>query len=132
MPMLKPITVTTSTFALTRDHYGATIYLARAGGIAFTLPAPDVQARFKFVIKTSPTSNCTISTNGGADIIVLSVNELETDTTEDGPSDDNADVVTFIANVALKGDHIDFTCDGTNWYAIGQTVADGAVTSGTT
>lgn len=129
---MQPISVTTSTFTLTKAHSMADIYLNRAGGIAFTLPAPDVGIKYRFIIGTSPTSDCTISSSGGADIIVLSVNELETDTGDDGPYDDNADVVTFKANVALIGDFLDFHCDGTKWYARGQTNADGAITSGTT
>lgn len=129
---MQPISVTSATFTLTKAHAFTELYLNRAGGIAFTLPAPDVGIKYRFIIGTSPTSSCTISSNGGADIIVLSVNELETDTTEDGPYDDNADVVTFVANVALIGDFLDFHCDGTKWYARGQTNADGAITSGTT
>lgn len=132
MPNYKPISVTTATFSITKYHSGSTFFLNRAGGIAFTLPAPANGLNFKFKIATAPTSDCTISSNGGANIIFVSVNELETDTTEDGPSDDDADVVTFKANVALKGDSLDFDCDGTSWYCRGQVIADGAVTSGTT
>lgn len=133
MPMLmEPISVTTSTLTLTANHAGTTLYLNRAAGIAFTLPAPDAGLVYEFVVGTAPTSNCTISSNGGADIIVVSVNELETDTGDDGPSDDNADVVTFVANVAVVGDYLRMTCDGTKWYAVGQVKADGALTSGTT
>lgn len=130
----EPISVTTATFAVTKAHAGAQLFLNRAGGIAFTLPSPTnlKGSRFQFIIGTSPTTDCTISSYNGDNIIVLSVNELETDSTEDGPSDDNADVVTFKANVALIGDFLDFYCDGTKWYARGQTIADGAITSGTT
>jgi hypothetical protein len=130
--MYEPISVTAATFAITAAHHNATFYLNRAGGIAFTLPAPDGGLAFKFVIGTAPTTDCTISSNGGADIIVLGVNELEVDTGDDGPYDDNADVVTFKANVAIVGDFLDFTCDGTKWYVRGQTNADGGVTSATT
>jgi hypothetical protein len=129
---MEPIVVTSATMTLTRHHAGASIFLDRAGGIAFTLPEPDAGLVYEFIVKTAPTTNCTISTSGGSNIIVLSVNELETDTTEDGPSDDDADVVTLVANVALPGDYLRFTCDGTKWYAKGQVRADGAVTSGTT
>lgn len=129
---MEPISVTTATFTLTDAHSGTTLFLNRAGGIAFTLPAPDAGLTYDFVIGTANTSDCTISSNGGANIIVVSVNELETDTTEDGPWDDNADVVTFVANLGSVGDYIHFKCDGTYWYGRGQVKLDGAVTSGTT
>lgn len=132
MANMEPISVTTATFTLTKAHSNTDIYLNRAGGIAFTLPAPDGGLEYNFIIGTAPTTDCTISSNGGSDIIVLSVNELETDSGDDGPYDDNADVVTFKANVAVVGDFISFRCDGTKWYGRGQTNADGAVTSGTT
>lgn len=132
IPPLQPISVTSATMALTKAHAHTELYLNRAGGIAFTLPAPDVGLKYRFIIGTAPTTDCTISTAGGADIIVLEVNELEVDTSDDGPYDDNADVVTFKANVAVVGDFLDFHCDGTKWYARGQTNADGGITSGTT
>ncbi len=129
---LEPISVTSATFTLTKDHAGTEIFLNRAGGIAFTLPAPDAGLKFKFIVGTAPTTNCTISTSGGDNIIVLGVNELEVDTSDDGPYDNDADVVTFIANVAVVGDFLDLYCDGTKWYGRGQTNADGGITSGTT
>lgn len=129
---MQPISVTSATFTITKAHNGVDFYLNRAGGIAFTLPEPNAGLKFRFIIGTSPTTDCTISTNGGADIIVLEVNELEVDTGDDGPYDTDADVVTFKANVAVLGDYLDFHCDGTKWYARGQTNADGGVTSGTT
>lgn len=131
--LLEPISITSATFSLTKDHLaGGEIFLNRAGGIAMTLPAPDAGLSARIIVGTSPTTDCTISSAGGADIIVVSVNELETDTGDDGPYDDNADVVTFKANVALVGDFLVVSCDGTKWYMQGQTNADGAITTGTT
>jgi hypothetical protein len=129
---MEPISVTSATFALSKAHSGTEIFLNRAGGIAFTLPVPDAGLRYRFIIGTAPTSDCTIASNGGADIIVLGVNELEVDTGDDGPYDDNADLVSFKANVAVVGDFLDLYCDGTKWYGRGQTNADGGVTSATT
>lgn len=118
---------------LTALDSGMTFFLALATGFTVTLPAPAAGLRYKFFVATAPTSNgYLIVTNGGANIIILSVNELETDTTEDGPSDDNADTVTLVANLASLGDVLEFECDGTYWYAVGQTKLDGAVTSATT
>lgn len=127
------VEVVTETNVITASESGKTFFLDAVAGFLSTLPAPAAGLEYTFIVKTAPTSNgYTIATNAGADIIVITVNELETDTGDDGPSDDNADLITFVANVALQGDRIDFKCDGTNWYAMGQTIADGAVTTATT
>jgi len=122
----------TATNVITAAESGKTFFLDAVAGFLSTLPAPAAGLEYTFIVKTAPTSNgYTIATNGGSDIIVITVNELETDTNDDGPSDDNADLITLVANIALPGDRIDFRCDGTKWYAMGQTVADGAVTTAT-
>lgn len=124
----------TATNVLTAAETGKTMFLSAAAGFLTTFPTPAAGLRYKFIVKTAPTSNgYTFTPSGGtADIIVVSVNELETDTTEDGPWDDNADLVTLVANVSVQGDFLDVYCDGTKWYMIGQTNADGAVTTATT
>ena len=127
---LAEVVVTTN--VITAEESGKTFFLSLAGGFTSTLPAPALGLRYRFIVKTAPTTAYIIATSGGADIMVVSVNELETDTTEDGPSDDNADVLNFVANTALPGDTVDIFCDGTLWYAIGQTRADGAITTATT
>ena len=121
-----------TTNVITAAETGTTYFLDLADGFTSTLPAPAIGLRYKFIVKTAPTTAYIIATNGGADIMVVSVNELETDTTEDGPSDDNADTFNFVANIALPGDFVDVYCDGTKWYLLGQTRADGAVTTSTT
>jgi len=73
-----------------------------------------------------------IVTNGGADIIIGGINELEVDTGDDGPYDANADTVNLVASVAVVGDWIEMVSDGTSWYMTGQTNADGGVTTSTT
>jgi hypothetical protein len=124
-------TVTTTNVILASES-GKTFFLDAAGGFTSTLPAPAAGLEFSFVVKTAPTTAYVIATNAGSNIIVITVNELETDTGDDGPSDDDADTVNFVANVALPGDRIDFKCDGVKWYAAGQVRADGAVTTSTT
>ena len=125
--------LTAATKVLSATDSGKTFFLSKADGIAVTLPALAAGLRFTFIVQTSVTSTgYTIATNGGADVIAVSVNELETDTGDDGPYDDNADLVTLVANLAVIGDRLDFYCDGTLWYCIGQTKNDGAVTSATT
>lgn len=124
--------IVATTNVITAAETGTTFFLNLAGGFTSTLPAPALGLRYRFIVMTAPTTNYVIATNGGANIMVVSVNELETDTTEDGPSDDDADTLNFVANVALPGDYVDVFCDGTKWYALGQTRADGAVTTSTT
>jgi hypothetical protein len=125
-------TVITTNVILASES-GKTFFLDLAAGFTSTLPAPAAGLEYSFIVKTAPTGAAyVIATDGGANIIVITVNELETDTTEDGPSDDDADTVNLVENIALPGDRIDFKCDGTKWYAMGQTRADGAVTTSTT
>jgi hypothetical protein len=129
-PSAVEVVVTTNVIAASES--GTTFFLDLAGGFTSTLPAPAAGLRFKFIVKTAPTTAYIIATNGGANIMVVSVNELETDTTEDGPSDDDADTINFVANTALPGDFLDVFCDGTKWYCLGQVRADGAITTSTT
>ena len=119
---------------ITADESGKTFYLSRFGGVQCTLPAPFLGARFKFVIETAPTwgGGYTIITDSGADIMIGGINELEVDTSSDGPYDANADKFIFAANVAIVGDYVEFESDGTSWFYHGQTNADGGVTTATT
>jgi len=117
---------------LTAADSGRTFFLDLAGGFTVTLPAPVLGFKSRLIVKTAPTTAYVVVTAGGANIMVVSVNELETDTTEDGPSDDDADTINFVANVALPGDFVDVYCDGTKFYMLGQSRADGAVTTSTT
>jgi hypothetical protein len=114
------------------EESGMTFFLGVAGGFTVTLPAPARGLRYTFIVSVSPTTAYIIATNGGADIGVIGVNELEVDTSDDGPYDVDADAISFVANVAVIGDYLDFWCDGTKWYARGQTNADGGITSATT
>lgn len=132
--MMPRTSVVSAAFVMTADDMcGQTYFLSLAAGFAITLPAPQLGMRCKFIVATAPTGgDYAIGTNGGANIGVVSVNELETDTTEDGPSDDDADAIALKANLAAKGDYLDVYCDGSFWHVIGQTRLDGAVTTATT
>ncbi len=117
---------------LTSDDNGKTFFLGLAAGFTVTLPAPSAGCRFKFVVSVAPTTAYVIATNGGADILIGGVNELEVDTGDDGPYDDNADQIDFVASVAVVGDYVEMISDGTSWYFTGQTNADGGITTATT
>jgi hypothetical protein len=114
------------------DDNGKTFFLGLVGGFTVTLPAPAAGCQFKFIVSVAPTTAYIIATNGGADIMIGGVNELEVDTADDGPYDANADVINFVASTAVVGDFIEMVSDGTSWYFNGQTNADGGVTTATT
>lgn len=124
--------VVITTNVITADESGKTFYLSLAGGFTSTLPAPALGLKFKFIVAVAPTTAYIITTNAGADILIGGVNELEVDTSDDGPYDDNADTVNFVASVAAVGDFIEMESDGTSWYFNGQTNLDGGVTTSTT
>ena len=124
--------VLTAASTLTASQSGSTFFLDLAGGFTTTLPAPADGLRYKFIVKTAPTTAYIIVTNGGADIMIGGINELEVDTSDDGPYDANADTFNFVASVAVVGDWVEMISDGTSWYYTGQTNADGGVTTSTT
>lgn len=117
---------------VTAAETGTTFFLGLAGGFTTTLPAPAAGLRYKFVVSVDPTTSYVIVTNGGADIMKGGVNELEVDTADDGPYDNNADTLNLVANIAVVGDWVEFISDGTSWFFTGQTNADGGVTTSTT
>lgn len=122
----------TAANTLTSAECGKTMTLNSATEFASTLPAPVAGCYFKFIVKAAPSgASYTIVTNGGADIMIGGVNELEVDTADDGPYDNNADTITLVDSVAVVGDYIEMISDGTSWYFNGQTNADGGVTTST-
>ena len=129
---LRAVEVVTTTNVIDASESGTTYFLNLAGGFTSTLPAPAAGLHFKFVVATAPSTAYIIATNGGADILIGGVNELEVDTNSDGPYDNNADVINFVASVAVVGDWVEMISDGTSWYFTGQPNADGGVTTATT
>jgi len=113
---------------------GKVFFLNLAGGFTVTLPsiaAAGAGWNCKFVVKTAPTTAYIITELAASDtdkIITNGINELEVDTTEDGPTNTGHTTVTLAANVAIAGDYVSFLCDGANWFCTGQTAADGGVT----
>ena len=85
------------------------------------------------VVKTAPSgANYVISEKASSDtnkIIVNGISELETDDGEDGVYNAGCTFFNFIASAAVAGDWVELLCDGTNWYATGQTNADGGITA---
>jgi len=122
--------ITTKT--LTAADSGKTLYLDLAGGFTTTLPAPAAGLKYKFVVKTAPTTAYILVTNGSANIMIGGINELEVDTADDGPYIANGDTLNFVASTAVVGDYVDMESDGTSWYFHGQAKADGGISLAST
>ncbi len=109
--------VVITTNIITADENGKTFYLSLAGGFASTLPAPALGLRFRFVVKTAPTTAYTIGTNAGDNVMFGMMVERAGGAGVAGAA---RDVFNFVANQAIVGDWVEFYCDGTNWYYHGM------------
>jgi len=96
-----------------------------------TLPSvaeAGVSWNCQVIIGTNCTSNSYIiteKTTVDTDVIVSQINELETDTGDDGPSNTGHTTLTMGNATDQKGDFFNIFCDGTNFYVYGQTALDG-------
>jgi hypothetical protein len=121
----------TATNTITADEGGKIFYLNSATEFVSTLPTASTAAGMvvTFVIKAAPSgADYTVSTgNSHEDVLYGLVQESETDTTEDGPTAQAQDRINFKDGVAVIGDYVTLSCDGTNWYVQGMTAADGGI-----
>lgn len=121
--------ILTETKTVTAAENGTVFFLESATEFATTLPKPLLGLHYRFIVTAAPSSaDYTIVTNGGDNIIQGMVLEADTDTGDDGPTDQNGDTITFVDGVAVAGDWVALIADGTNWYVSGMTAADGGVT----
>jgi len=125
----------TAAVSLSPGDSGKVFFLDTATGYTVTLPSiADAEAGFncKFIVKTAPSSGTyviTEKTSADTNVVITNgINELEVDTSDDGPSNTGHTTITFADGVAIAGDYVELLCDGTNWYATGQTKADGGIT----
>ena len=124
---------TTATDVLTGSQCGSTLFFNSATEYLTTLPTPSAGCYFKIIVKAAPASaSYTVATNASANILIGGINELEVDTSDDGPYIANGDLITFADGVAVVGDYVEFISDGTSWYIQGQANADGGITLGST
>lgn len=108
---------------------GSTIFLTSATEFATTLPTPIAGCKFDFVIRSAPSgASYTVVTDASANILIGGINELEVDTADDGPYDNNGDTITFVDGVSVVGDFVKMQSDGASWYISGQSNADGGIT----
>lgn len=118
--MVKP-SILTESKTLTDSDSGRTFFLNAVGGFTITLPSPRGGVNFKFVVKTTPTTNYTIVSKGTTDVIGGQVITSDIYGTERQGSVQTPGVayVRIIAGRAKVGDSIDMVSDGTYWYANG-------------
>lgn len=129
--------ILTAADTLVASDCGKTIFLNSATEFAVTLPAAaDTNVAgcdLKVVVQAAPSgANYTVVTAGSENTLIGGVNELEVDTTEDGPYSAVGDVIAFVSGVAVVGDFVDLKSNGVSWYISGQTKADGGVTIAST
>ena len=128
---LLPYESITAAKSLDADDSGKVFTLDLAAGFTVTLPAiSSVPAGWyvKIVIGTNCTSNSYIITENATydtDILVSQFNELEVDTSDDGPSSTGHTTITFGNTVDTVGDYVDIWSNGTNYFCVGQTKLDG-------
>ena len=129
--ILTPSEVVTATNEIEITESGTVYALTTATEFVTTLPTAATSAgvTFKFILGAAPAdADFTIVTDTLEDLLYGMVLEAETDTTEDGPTIQTGDTITFVRSVAVIGDWVEVTSDGTNWYVHGMTAADGGVT----
>ena len=125
---------------LTNDDCGM-VFLGTIGtdtgtsdGFTVFLPAPTKGAYFKIV-----NLNATLGNNSNAAILVKPTSDgagTAADLFVGKTIVNNAitnvvagvDIVEFVENVSTCGDSLECVCDGTNWYAICEADASGAMT----
>ncbi len=85
----------------------------------------------KFIVSAAPSGAAYVITElatSDTNIICTNgINELEVDTSSDGPYNATHTTISFADGVAVKGDWVQIECDGVNFYATGQTNADGGI-----
>jgi hypothetical protein len=127
--------IVTTTNTITTAECGHILFVSNGTGFVNTLPAPTAGCTLRFVLSTALTSgNHTIVTASSANVMSGGINELEVDTTEDGPYHAAGDTITFVCAAAgnssgnTVGDYVIVESDGTNWFLRGQSSFDGGVT----
>lgn len=107
--------VTGATRVITAADDGVTFFLARAAGIDFTFSGTiPTGFRVTFIVKTAPTTICTITSPIADTISGWPINVGGADSSADGNA--AGDVLNFAANTALPSDRADMVYDGTTWH----------------
>jgi len=113
---------------LTYGDIGKVFYLDSAGGAyTITLPTLRAGAHFKFIAQeNTPTADITISSSTTD---IYGVLRQQSDTNEDNMIACAGKTSVLFDTTCLKGDFLEITCDGTNWYVDGDTSVQGGFTT---
>ena len=129
----KKVQSITGDITLEKADCGTYMMLNVAAGCTVTLPSIDSAGEgwwCRFYVATNCTSNTYVITENASfdtDKIIGGINELEVDTSDDGPSSTGCTTITFANALDTVGDFVEVICDGSNWYIFGQSKLDGAI-----
>jgi len=126
---LPVVTLTAARVVVAADS-GTTFICSGAAGKAITLPSVASAGRgfnCKFIVGQAFATTDWIITATAA-IMVGGINELEVDTSDDGPSTVGGTTINIELGAETIGDYVEFLCDGTKFYINGQSKLDGAFT----
>ena len=107
-------------------------FLDAAAGLTLTLPAvADAQEGWncKVIVSTNISSNTgviTEKTSADTDVLVTQINEIETDTGQEGPTSTGHTTITIANALDTVGDSFDIVCSGTKYFIRGEVALDGA------
>jgi hypothetical protein len=125
-----PVETLTAARVVTAADSGTTFICSGAAGKAITLPSvADAGAGFncKFIVGQAFATTDWVITATAA-IMVGGINELEVDTSDDGPSTVAGTTINIELGAETIGDYVEFLCDGTKFFINGQSKLDGAFT----
>jgi len=120
--------VVTTTNVITASENGKTFYLNTAGGFTSTLPAAAIGLNYKFIVSTVPTTAYIITTNSSANVLF----GFFLDIVGEQVYFSAQDTLNFVASTSLVGDFLEVESDGTNWYCVAKSGADGGITTAAT
>jgi hypothetical protein len=123
-----------ATVTLTEDESGKTIFLDRAAGIVFTLPAPVIGYKYKFIATVAVTSNAySIDTDAASTFLVGAVITGIGDaaTTETSAANGSTHVsldMNGTTKGGLIGSWVEVECiSTTQWMVTGNLIGSGAL-----
>lgn len=109
---------------LTAADSGKTYILKAAAGATITLPALKSGVHFKFIIGLGfATTDWIIDSAEGDNIEGLLI-VAGSPVVASGE-----DQINFVNSAETVGDHVEFACDGTNWYVTGAGNSAGSITA---
>lgn len=116
--------IVTTTNVIASTESGTTFYLDLAGGFTSTLPAPAFGLKFKFIVKTAPTTAYVITTTSGNNLLYGTLLDIVGELVYFSAQD----TLNFVASTSLVGDSLEVESDGTNWYCKAFSGANGGIT----